>query len=143
MADNAGSRSAHSPQAGGSQQGSHRESIRWSQYAENRPNPLPELAVDQEPAPELVSNLEELKTQEDANPLAGLPVARPPGLIQPDGGDQRSAAVVFKEPERSWIAKHKSWAISGLLLVVMILVGTVIGVVIGTHEGYVYGGGPT
>lgn len=139
MADSPGS--PHPANVDSSHEDPH-ESVRWSQYAENRPNPLPELAVDPQAAPEPVSNLEELKTQDDANPLAGVPVTRPPRLVQPDGGDPRSPAeVVFNnEPERSWIAKHKSWVITILVLVVTILIATVVGVVVKSHKPASEGG---
>lgn len=142
MADTPGS--PLSAELDGSQRGSC-ERVRWSQYAENRPNPLPELAIDPEaPAPELVSNLEqESKVQDDANPFAGLRVARPPGSVQPDGGDERSAAVVFREPERSCIARHKVWIVGSLLVVLLILVGTVVGVVVKSHKTTVGGAGST
>lgn len=110
------------------------EDVRWSQYAENRPNPLPELAVDPEAAPEPVSNLEELKAPDDANPFAGVPVTRPPGVVQPDGGDPRSSVIVFNEPEQSWITKHKSWIIAAFTVVVMILVATVVGIVVKNRD---------
>ncbi|KAJ4419942.1 hypothetical protein N0V82_004656 [Gnomoniopsis sp. IMI 355080] len=131
--------SPHIPKAESSQEGQH-ESVRWSQYAENRPNPLPELAVDSQAAPEPVSNIEELKAQDDANPLAGVPVTRAPRLLQPDGGDPRSPAVVFNEPEQSWVAKHKSLIITGLVVALIILVGTVVGVEVRSHKS-VNGGG--
>ncbi|KAJ4386075.1 hypothetical protein N0V93_008967 [Gnomoniopsis smithogilvyi] len=140
MADDPGSpHTAKEPES--SKEGSH-ESTRLSEYAENRPNPLPELAVDPQAASEPVSNLEELKAHDDANPFAGVPVTRPPGLVQPDGGDQRGPAVVFNDPERSWIGKHKSWVIAGLLLAVITLVATVVGVVVKGHKS-VNGGGST
>lgn len=126
-------RSPHGQEAEGSHKASQ-ENVRWSQYAENRPNPLPELAVDPHAAPEPVTNLEELKASDEANPLAGVPVTRPPGLVQPDGPDPRSSAIVFNEPEQSWITKHKSWIIAAFTLVVMILVATVVGIVVKNHS---------
>lgn len=112
------------------------ERISWSssQYAENGANPLPELAVDSVAGAEPVSNIQELKAQDDANLFAGVPVIRPPGLIQPDGGDPRSPAVVFNEPEQSWMAKHKTWIFTGLILVVTVLIATVVGVVVKGHK---------
>lgn len=133
-------RSPHTQEAESSLDIGSQDNVRWSQYAENRPNPLPELAVDPEAAPEPVSNLEELKAPDDANPFAGVPVTRPPGLVQPDGGDPRSSAIVFNEPEQSWITKHKSWIIAAFTVVVMILVATVVGIVVKNHEANTGGG---
>lgn len=123
-------RSPHGRPEADSTHKASQENVRWSQYAENRPNPLPELAIDPHAAPEPVTNLEELKAPVDADPLADVPVTRPPGLVQPDGGDPRSSAIVFNDPEQPWITKHKSWIIAAFTMVVMILVATVVGIVV-------------
>lgn len=137
-----------SPSHGGGGGGAHEQQqqqgagaphdARWSQYAENQANPMPELVVNEERAPEPLSNLDHVNCaaipydnddDDDDEPSMGRPV------IQPDLGDRRSAAVVYAEPDRSWIAKHKSWVISGLIVAVIILVGVVVGVVVtGRHS---------
>lgn len=124
--------SPHITEAESSRQGAQ-GSVRWSQYAENRANPLPEVAVNSEAAPETASDVEEPKAPDNVNPLDGVPVTRPPGPIQPDGGDPRSPAVMFSEPKKSWWKRNQSWGMFGVLVIVVALAATIIGVVVATR----------
>lgn len=101
---------------------------RSSQYefAEYRQNPLPELAVDSNCLPEAVvaSPGQGGLDCDDESTRTIHPV------VQPDFNDPRGPAVVYAEPDRSWIAKHKTWVIAGLIMAVIILTGVTVGVVI-------------
>ncbi|KAF3768600.1 hypothetical protein M406DRAFT_71588 [Cryphonectria parasitica EP155] len=108
---------------------------RWSQYVENQINPMPEVAVDHDCAPEPV-NLEQVDCTDDTSSRSVRPV------IQPDMGDRRSATVVYAEPDRSWIARHKSWVIASLVLVVIVLTGVTVGVVMMNRQKGSGGGSP-
>lgn len=103
---------------------------RWSQFAEHQSCPLPELAVDPEGAPEPLQNLDQPQ-EECANrgdESASTSSAHP--VVEPDFSDQRSAAMVYVEPDRSWVSRHKSYIIAGLVVAVIILTGVTVGVVV-------------
>lgn len=134
--------SPHSPEPENSQQPGAQEQVRWSTYAENRPNPLPQFLDPADRAPEVVSNLSEPKDEAEVDPFAGVPVTRPP-RVEPDGPDPRSPAVVFAEPKQSWAGKRRNLAISLVILFIIVLVGTVVGVVVGNRLHSGGGGGST
>lgn len=106
------------------------------EFVELQSCPLPELAVDPECAPEPLSNLDKLDNtdHDDASTYPVVPV-------EPDVGDRRPSAVVYAEPDRSWISKHKSWVILGLIVAVIIMTGVTVGVVITERHNSSGGGG--
>lgn len=106
------------------------------QFVELQGCPLPELAVDPDCAPEPLSNLDKLENtdRDDASTHPVVPV-------EPDVGDRRPSAVVYAEPDRSWISKHKSWVILGLIVAVIIMTGVTVGVVIVERHNTSGGGG--
>ncbi|ROW10334.1 hypothetical protein VMCG_01787 [Cytospora schulzeri] len=109
--------------------------LRFSQYAEAIENPLPQIAVESVPEP--VSNLEELECDDTAS-------TRP--VVQPDDPvDRRSSAVVYTGEEPSRFRKYRTPMIFGLIIAVVLLTGTVVGVVIANrgHGGSGGGGAST
>lgn len=110
------------------QPGAHDEP-RWSAYAENRPNPLPQFVDPDDHAPQVV----EPKGQGELDPLAGVPITRPPG-VEPDGAEPRSPAVVFGEPPKSWLNRNKIWVIFLVVLIVLAGVGIAVGVEVATRQ---------
>lgn len=108
-------------------------------FAELCDNPPPELAVDPDCLPEAVvthanvnahanenenESESQVKEEDGDNDNAST---RP--VIQPDFRDLRGPAIVYAEPDRSWIAKHKTWVITGLIVAVIIMIGVTVGVV--------------
>lgn len=106
------------------------------EFAELCSNPFPELAFDPDSLPEpLVVGGGNNNT--NASDQANSPLTdgdhndnastRP--VIAPDASDVRGPAIVYAEPDRSWIAKHKSWVITGLIVTVIITIGVAVGAV--------------
>lgn len=105
---------------------------RFSQYAEAIENPLPQLAFESVPEP--VSNLEELECDDATS-------TRP--VVQPDDPvDRRSSAVVYAGEEPSRFRKYRTPMIIGLVIAVIVLTGTIVGVVVSNrgHDGSGGGG---
>lgn len=98
------------------------------QYAEYQTCPLPELAVDPQGAPEPLSNLDDRSIQNGVQPDI-------------DYNAIRSPAIVYAEPDRSWLAKHKSWVVFGLVSAVLLLSGVIAAVVISHNVQSRSGGG--
>lgn len=125
------------------------EPTRLSAYAENRPNPLPQFVDPAEHAPEVVNQDDEPLTSKHEgaggaaiDPFAGVPVTRPPpGLIEPDVPDPRSPAIVYAEPRRTWCGRNRTWVVAGLLTLLILVLGIVAGVVVGTRREGGGGGG--
>lgn len=121
------------------------EPRRWSQFAEHQTCPLPQLAVDPDGgAPEPLSNLdlhqEECSSAHRDDDSASRGSARP--VVEPDFSDQRSAAIVYAEPDRSWVSKNKSYIIAGLVVALIALTGVTVGVVVTQlHKNSSGGGG--
>ena len=104
---------------------------RFSQYAEAIANPPPQIAVESVPEP--VSNLDQLDCDDTAS-------TRP--VVQPDDPvDRRSSAVVYAGEEPSRFRKYRIPIIVGLIIAVIILTGTVVGVVVSNHSHDTSGGG--
>lgn len=104
-------------------------------FAEFCSNPPPELVLDQDHLPEPVTHGGDDDSNGSTHPV-----------VQPDVGDRRGPAVVYAEPDRSWIAKHKTWVIVGLILAIIVMVGVTVGVVLveRAHNGPgIEGGGAT
>lgn len=112
---------------------------RWSAYAENRRNPLPQFVDPSDNAPEVVPGQDLPKGEGVVDPFAGVPVTRPP-LIEPDGLDPRSPAIVFAEPDKTWIERHRTWIVAVAVMIPIVIVGIVVGVVVATRQGGREGG---
>lgn len=105
--------------------------VRYSQYAEGIDNPLPQIVAESVPEP--VSNLNQLDCDDSAS-------TRP--VVQPDDPvDRRSSAVVYAGEEPSRFRKYRTWIIAGLIMAVIVLTGTVVGVVVANRDHDSSGGG--
>lgn len=105
------------------------------EFAELCSNPFPELVFDPDCLPEpVVGGGNNTNASDQANsPMADgdhndSASTRP--VIAPDASDVRGPAIVYAEPDRSWIAKHKSWVITGLIMMVIITIGVAVGAVL-------------
>lgn len=121
------------------------------EFAELGNNPFPELAFDPDCLPEAVAvdgnNAHDIVsplTPDGRGSLAAHDVNSDnvnshPATVEPDASDNRGPAVVYSEPDRSWVAKHKAWVIVGVILTAIITIGVAVGVVL--VEKAKHGGG--
>ncbi|KAK7734672.1 hypothetical protein SLS53_007775 [Cytospora paraplurivora] len=101
---------------------------RFSQYAEANANPLPEIAVESVPEPS--RNMEQLDCDDTASTH---PVVEPDDPV-----DRRGSAVVYAGEAPSRFRRYRIWIIVGLVIAVIILTGTVVGVLVSKNN---HGGG--
>lgn len=126
------------------------------EFAELGDNPFPELAFDPDCLPEPVAAVDGHNAHDDVgSPLTpdgrGSLAAHDANsnnnaishaaAIEPDASDNRGPAVVYAEPNRSWVAKHKAWVIVGVILTAIITIGVAVGVVLVEKAKHGGGGG--
>lgn len=102
---------------------------RFSQYAEAIANPLPEIVVESVTGPS--RNMEQLDCDDTASTH---PVVEPDDPV-----DRRSSAVVYAGEAPSRFRRYRIWIIVGLVIAVIVLTGTVVGVLVSKNNR---GGGP-